>query len=83
MLQTGGQRQVVDPRRRILVQDLADGIKLDEISAQRPSQEGLPSKPSSTETVHRITPIASAIHAMACASRRPGMGPRQRRHCDL
>jgi hypothetical protein len=43
-LQSGGQRQVINSRRRILVQDLADGIKLDEISAQRPSQEGFAGK---------------------------------------
>ena len=39
MLQTGVQLEIVDPRRRVVVEDFADGVKLDEIPAQRPSQE--------------------------------------------
>ena len=39
-----GQPKIVDPGRRVVVEDLADGVKLDKIAAQRPSQEGSASK---------------------------------------
>jgi hypothetical protein len=40
VLQAGGQPEIVHLGGRMVVEDLADGVKLDEISAQRPPQEG-------------------------------------------